>query len=216
VLSSDRKAILEAKIALKEGAGNGSFMLPSSVASGVYTIRGYTSWMKNAAVEYFFEKAITIVNTLKRPDWQKMESAPAYDLQFFPEGGHLVTGLESKIAFKATDAYGKGMDGQGFLLNQRNDTVARFQTHRFGMGQFLFKPTDGNTYHAVVVVNHGKSLIKELPTVSPVGYVMTLNDAGDGNVTVTVTKNTNEYRSVYLLVHTRQTVKYVLKWTSGV
>ena len=98
ILSADRQPVLQCKIALQAGSGNGSFMFPASMNSGNYVLRGYTSWMKNFHADYFFEKSITIVNTLKRPDWQKIESTPAYDVQFFPEGGNLVKGLESKLA----------------------------------------------------------------------------------------------------------------------
>ncbi|HEY6902176.1 MAG TPA: hypothetical protein VI233_16080, partial [Puia sp.] len=68
VLSKERP-VLQAKIALDEGLGSGSFQLPFSIPSGNYTLRVYTSWMKNAGPENFFEKNLTILNTLRDPGY---------------------------------------------------------------------------------------------------------------------------------------------------
>src|SRR5260221_13336979 len=46
VIGADNKPILQASIEMTEGVGNGSFAIPSSIVSGNYTLRAYTSWMK--------------------------------------------------------------------------------------------------------------------------------------------------------------------------
>ena len=66
---SKERPILQAKIALDEGLGSGSFQLPFSIPSGNYILRVYTSWMKNAGPETFFEKELTILNTLRDPGY---------------------------------------------------------------------------------------------------------------------------------------------------
>src|SRR5689334_2937589 len=65
ILDRDNKPVMQAKIALTKGKGNGSFYLPVSVNSGNYKLRAYTNWMKNFNAAYYFEKPVTIVNTLK-------------------------------------------------------------------------------------------------------------------------------------------------------
>src|SRR6478735_8481803 len=57
VIDKNHKAILQAKIEMKEGNGSGSFVLPTSIQSGSYLVRAYTSWMKNFGPDIFFEKA---------------------------------------------------------------------------------------------------------------------------------------------------------------
>jgi uncharacterized protein YfaS (alpha-2-macroglobulin family) len=47
LLNDKNKPVLQAKIALDEGFGNGSFQLPADLESGKYKIRAYTNWMKN-------------------------------------------------------------------------------------------------------------------------------------------------------------------------
>ena len=57
----NNETVLHAKIELDSGKGNGSFVLPNTVHSGVYKIKAYTNWMKNFGPDRFFEKQITIV-----------------------------------------------------------------------------------------------------------------------------------------------------------
>ncbi|HUM65319.1 MAG TPA: hypothetical protein PLV32_05715, partial [Chitinophagaceae bacterium] len=66
LLDGNGQPVLQAKIELQDGLGKGSFFLPFSLSSGNYTLRVYTNWMKNFDTQFFFEKQITIVNTLKR------------------------------------------------------------------------------------------------------------------------------------------------------
>jgi hypothetical protein len=63
ILDKENKPVMQAKIALRKGKGNGSFYLPVSINSGNYTLRAYTNWMKNLPATCYFEKPVTIVNT---------------------------------------------------------------------------------------------------------------------------------------------------------
>jgi len=127
--------VLQTKIALDKGTGNGSLYIPLSFNSGFYRLRAYTNWMKNFDAGYYFEKPVTIVNSLKNLNKQA-ELSRNFDLQFFPEGGNLVQGIQSKVAFKIVDQSGKGIDCKGSVVNKNNDTVATFQTFKFGIGNF--------------------------------------------------------------------------------
>ncbi len=118
VLDKDQKSVLQAKIALDKGKGNGSLYIPLSFNSGVYRLRAYTNWMKNFDPVYYFEKPITIVNSLK--NLNRGAALPRnYDLQFFPEGGNLVQGIQSKVAFKIVDQIGKRSGLQRICCKQK-------------------------------------------------------------------------------------------------
>ena len=135
------KSVLRYKFQLENGIGDGSFALSENFISGNYTLRAYTQWMRNEGPDAFFEQGITIVNTLN-------EAAKPVNIltnrkigfQFFPEGGNLIYGVETKIAFKATNEFEQGVDCKGMILNDRNDTLARFSSFKLGMGNFIFKP----------------------------------------------------------------------------
>ena len=170
ILDKDSRAVLQAKISLEAASGNGSFYLPASIASGVYRLRAYTHWMKNFDVDYFFAKSITIVNSGRILDSLPVKDK-SFEIVFFPEGGNLVEGLESKVAFKVTDGFGTGVNCKGVVVNQRSDTMATFQSLRFGIGHFILKPTAGDNYKAFISV--GDTTVQaQLPGVRVQGIVM--------------------------------------------
>ena len=208
LLTKEHKPVLQAKIALVDGSGNGSFQLPYSVNSGNYILRAYTNWMKNESADYYFEKDLTIVNALKKPDWPITETI-SYDIQFFPEGGNLVNGVQTKLAFKAVDVNGKSIDCNGAVLNRRNDTVLRFKSLLFGMGHFDITPDAGEEYHAVIRTPEGMQVIKALPPVNVTGIVMRLTEINKDKLLLTI-QSKNAGSVVSLLVHTRQLLKLSL------
>lgn len=54
--------VLRKKILLEHGAGEGQFVLPADLASGIYTLLSYTNWMKNFGEKSFDKQSVLIVN----------------------------------------------------------------------------------------------------------------------------------------------------------
>ena len=208
ILDSTNKHVLQAKIALNNAEGNGSFYLPVNLNSGNYKLRAYTNWMKNFSADYFFEKNITIVNVQKSPDLPAIKNANKFDIQFFPEGGNLVNNIPSTIAFKGTDEYGKGINFTGFLLDN-NDTVLTFKAQNAGMGSFFLTPLSNHVYKAFVKTASGDYITKDLPIAYSGGYVMHLLDSAD-KIKVTVQSDISSGHEVYLFAHTREIIKVSL------
>lgn len=215
IIDKDQHPVLQARVALEDGSGSGSLLIPTSVPSGHYRLRAYTRWMRNFSPDFYYEQTLTIVNTRKSAALPALIDTPACVLQLFPEGGNLVAGLVSKTAVKISGAFGRrgaGYDdeslrGKGVVINQRKDTVARFETGHGGMGYFLLAPREGETYTALV--NIADTVIaKRLPEAYSKGYVMRLTDGGDSKLQVSVSGTASfDASPVYLLVHTRQVVK---------
>nr|WP_294946667.1 hypothetical protein [uncultured Mucilaginibacter sp.] len=208
VLDAKQNAILQAKITMKDGSGDGSFYVPVTVGNGNYRLRAYTNWMKNFSPAYYFEKTITIINP------QIIPAAPAKnkaddDVRFFPEGGNLVAGLPCNVAFKATGTDGKGVDVKGAVIDQKNDTVARFASLKFGMGHFMFTPVLGYTYKAVIRTNGGKPTVRELPAIAASGYTMQLTNNNTGQLNISVNSGNSTSETVYIFAHSRQQIKAV-------
>lgn len=208
VLDKTNKPQLQAKIGLEKGEGNGSFILPVSLRSGSYTIRAYTSWMKNFGAPSFFEKTVAIVNTFKRLEPAPPDT-PFYRIDFFPEGGQLVTGLQSKVAFKMVDRSLHGADCRGVVVDDRGDTVNRFQPYKFGMGNFLFTPLPNRTYKALVSAGNNQIIVKNLPVAQEHGWVMSLIHAG-WQLSITV-KGKGSGGNIYLTASSRQKVRIAQK-----
>ena len=93
------------------------------------------------------------------------------NLRFFPEGGDLIDGLASVVAFKAVGPDGQSISVSGTVVDQSQREVARFDTHHLGMGGFILKPTYGKHYTARVDLQ-GVALKFPLPPVQPRGYAM--------------------------------------------
>ena len=209
MLDRDHKQVLAGKIPMSNGSGSGSIIIPASINSGNFLFRAYTNWMKNSGPDFFFEKTVTIVNSLKKPDWLTQAAGENYDVQFLPEGGQLVSGIEGRLAFKAIDRNGKGIESRGFILDKKNDTVSHFQTFRFGMGTFSFLPSPGNEYRAFIRREDGTVARVPFPEIHATGFILKCEDH-DKTLLIRVT--TNEQSSnpgVYLVIRTRQLLKTI-------
>jgi len=207
ILSADNKAVLQGKIAVDSGKGNGSFMLAASLRTGNYLLRAYTSWMKNFEPRFYFEQPITIINPGKKSTALPPDSL-ATDIQFFPEGGNLVNNLKSTVACKISNAYGRGLDVTGFIVTNHNDTVTNFRTRRFGMGTFSLSPQKGLSYRAVLQLA-GRSVVKELPPAYDSGWVMHMTAAGN-LLRIEVACSEAGEATAFLFAQTRHSVKYAV------
>ncbi|MCW3090094.1 MAG: hypothetical protein JWP81_1163 [Ferruginibacter sp.] len=216
VLDKNNKAVLQAKIALEKGFGDGSLYLPATLVSGNYLMRAYTNWMKNFGPGYFFEKKLQIINVQKEQPQNVVAQKPAYDIAFFPEGGNLVNGIQSRVGCKVVNNLGKGVNFEGILLNDKGDSLAIFRPLVFGMGSFSFTPLAGLAYRALIKLPGGEQQLKELPAAYNDGYIMQLERTGQEQIKVTVqtsARNAANTSAVYLFVHTRNVIKAVVSNT---
>lgn len=212
ILDKNHKSVLQAKIPMQEGTGNGSFLLSTTLISGNYTLRAYTNWMKNVGAGYFFEKTLTVFNARETADAEMPLPEEKYTIAFFPEGGNLVQGIESTVACHIVNQYGKGQTASGIVLNNKNDTVARFKTAKFGMSRFVFKPKPTETYNSIITLPFGKTLKQPLPTAYTEGYVLHLSEDMDKAIKITVQASAQKANTtIYLLAHTRGVLQFILR-----
>ena len=206
LIGNDSVPRLQAKIKLENGMGKGSFYLPTTLSSGSYTLRGYTNWMKNYDAAFYFQKDISIVNTFKNSALT-LTSKELY-LDFFPEGGHLVEGIENRIAFQGVGKNGLGASFQAWMLNQDNDTLQEFSPVHNGMGYFDFIPEENEVYKVVARLDHDNHYFS-LPEISKNGYSLRLEEIGEGISVYIKTRETDS--DLTLLVHSRGMVSAVEK-----
>ena len=99
-LINDKGKILDRKtLPVLGSTASSAFDLPDSLKSPLVYVRAYTSWMLNFDSSFLYLKPIRIITPATVTIKTKKE--PAYFLNFFPEGGDMIAGLESRIAFKA-------------------------------------------------------------------------------------------------------------------
>jgi len=64
ILNPDNRQVMQKRILLNEGMGPGQIVLPDSLSTGTYTLRAYTSWMKNFLPDNCFIKELNIYNSI--------------------------------------------------------------------------------------------------------------------------------------------------------
>ena len=210
VMDRDKKQVLQVKVTLMDGNGNGSIFLPAFLNSGHYLLRAYTQWMRNFDPDYYFQQPITLVNTFTKLGLKPRIDKPEYDIQFFPEGGQLVSGLKSKVAFLVVDKNGKGVDFKGAIIDEHKDTVARFQPAKLGIGNFFFVPDSGHHYTAILQDAKNNRITGVFPAVQASGYVIQVSDTTSDRIKVTVACKFPDALQpkpyVYFFGHTRHVI----------
>jgi len=208
ILNDQNQSLLQTKVELKDGSGSGSIYLPTVLPSGNYTLRSYTNWMKNFDPAFYFHKKLIIYNTLKEESESPKAITKPAQIQFFPEGGNLVYGLNSRVAFKAVDESGAGLNFRGAILNGANDTVARFTPSEFGIGSFYLNPKEGEVYRAVIYPVKAKSFNANLPEIYKNGAVMTVKPGVDSALNVNIQQKLDKVNGLTLFVHSGHKVVF--------
>jgi len=220
-LINDKDSIINRHvIPLSDGAGKGDFVIPFTYKSGTYRLRAYTNYMRNDS-DYFYDQRITIgglepaqaagISKISTANTTNHPSQTAYtkpDVQFFPEGGELVMGLRSKVAFKAVTSDGSAASIAGVIADQDGTEVASFSTQYGGMGQFPLTPLPGKLYTAKISCADGTGFLVDLPKAKEAGFTLTVNNAGD-SIYVKVAANDALYGSM------RDTSFYVIAQSGG-
>lgn len=206
LVNDQQKPVLQAKIEMANGGGHGSFFLPASLVSGSYKFRAYTNWMKNFPPEYYYTEEITIVNPFLTPDASPQKSATNCIVEFFPEGGNLVAGIKSKVAFKIVSS-GKPGSCSGSVETTDGRTVVELSPGESGVGHFTFVPEAGTSYRAVLTNASGRREINPFPKIMTSGYVMEVKDSAQ-SVTITVTTKGVDDRQVSLFAHARNMIAH--------
>ena len=101
------------------------------------------------------------------------------DLQFMPEGGILVDGITTNIAFKALNENGKAADIKGEVWDSKGRKITTFESYHFGMGKFSFTPEKNETYKVKIISPANISQQFTLPPSSETGVVMNFSKAED-------------------------------------
>lgn len=205
ILDENNLPVLQAKVALEKGVGNGSLFLPSTLNTGNYSIRAYTNWMKNLGPDFFFQKSISIINTLKSVEPTTRQTTSSVLLELFPEGGQFIENIKNRVAFKVSNSLGIGVKSRGALVNQRNDTIIKFETLKFGIGRFEFTPHAGDNYKAIIFDFSNRPVSEKLLPVLQAGTSIMVTDSTEW-IRVRVS-STQPLIYTTLVVHTRQSVK---------
>ncbi len=173
---------------VENGQCHGDFKLNQlPFYSGFYEIRAYTKYMLSYGDDIIYRRIFPVFDAPKKEgnfEQKEMETASRYkydyvrpqnkkektlNLKLYPEGGMLVKGQESKVAFEVTDKFGNPVDSvTGIILSKEKHVLQKFQVIHEGKGYFLYTPT-GNE-HKVELLHKGKSFTFDFPETAVSGY----------------------------------------------
>lgn len=178
LLDSKGLSVLQNKIETGPATRNGgSVFIPQRLASGTYTLMGSTR-MANRP----FSKKVIILNPFAILDTLTAPPPNTYTVRLFPEGGTLVRGIETRVGYKISDAFGKGVKAT-LILPDGTTSVS----NPMGIGSFKVAPgeaapgvtTPGTGMKVKVRLPGGQELEQPFPAIAESGYVLNAEDKGD-------------------------------------
>lgn len=209
-----------------EASAKGQFDIPAGYGGAALHVRAYTQWMLNFDPAFLYEKTIPVAGRRTavamgrgsgEPGRAEVKSdtgthpkrleAGQTRLDFFPEGGDLVTGLVCKVAFKANDQWGRPVAVTGVVQGTDGSFVDSLTTEHDGMGSFMIRPLPGVQYTALWTDAAGETFSTRLPPAAPSGLAMQVQPQS-GQCRVIIRRSADAKHSVYLLAHMNQRVVY--------
>jgi hypothetical protein len=140
---------------LYQSTAKGSFELPTAYAGDFIRVKAYTRWMLNDDTSFFYQKDIQLNSP---PVVGQAKKIVVYKTRVdaFPEGGELIQGLSTRIAFKATNQFGFPVFIKGAVYTDKNKFVDTLIVKHDGMGSFNLMAQEGETYHLNWIDESGK------------------------------------------------------------
>jgi hypothetical protein len=194
LLNAGGTVINKVTLPIVNGRCNGDFALNHlPFHSGFFEIRAYTKYMTNFGEDVIFSRVIPVFDKpekegnyeekrmlrmrkansryIVKREWETRDDEVT--LKFFPEGGNLVAGVQSQVAFEATDKGGAPLEVEGHIVGKGGEQRAQFATKHEGRGVFDYTPTEGDKAE---VEYGGKKYRFDLPNAQEQGAVMRVDN----------------------------------------
>lgn len=193
---------------LYQSTAKGAFDIPANYTGNFIHAKVYTRWMLNDDTAFVYQKELTIntstVATARKPIVYKTK------VETFPEGGFLIQGINTRIAFKATNQFGIPVFIKAVLLNDKNKILDTLKVKHDGMGSFFLTANPQENYKINWTDENGKTGTTAISSIKNEGAALsitTTNEKALVHVERTATIPDN-FKRMTLLVHMNQTLLY--------
>ena len=221
------------KLAIQNGTAHGDIKLDSIIGNGFFEVRAYTRYMTNWGNGGIFSRVFPIFDAPQKPgdytnlaitDFSHKRRLPNLRsnddisvndvtkrdicVHFYPEGGHLVKGLPTRVAYYVTDRSGAYKDMGGALLDENKEAISATNTFWEGKGVFEITPDDKPKYLRLAD-EKGKQHEFKLPEAEDEGIVMNLNMLNNDEITATLTASPALHGKLlgYTMIHNGIVIK---------
>lgn len=119
-------------------------------------------------------------------------------VDFYPQSGRLVAGVESEVAFYVYDALGKAVAAE-VELREGETVLQSLRSDASGIGEFSFQPEVDKTYY--LKIKSPVFVEKEyiLPPAGTNGLIISLNDQVGDRISIGLEASGNRRKHVYLI-----------------
>lgn len=198
------------KIKLENGRGGGQIPLDKLRADGFYELRAYTRYMTNWDAEGVFSRVIPIfaqpesegdydnlhitqafvhsrseatlqADSARMPRLVNLKTEPKPQVRFYPEGGHLIKGLPTRVAFEVFDEDSVITRAEGQLTGSDGQRLATVATLHEGRGVLDY--VAGTEAAQLELYINGRSHRFALPEAEDEGCVMNVDTSRPEAVT---------------------------------
>jgi len=220
--SVENKLVRRKILNVKAGTASHFIHVPDSLAPGTYCFRTYTSWMLNFYPENDLNTMITILGNDKVAEnepkskrnikssglFVQKGNIPAngttadYDIQFLPESGSFLEGVDNVLGIRATDPNGKGIAIVGKVLSADNQEIVTFSTNESGMDRITIPEVTSQLYHVKIDLPDGTKRDMNLPKTQPKGVIIQINPYSSDAVWFRIMTNetTRQLNQSYLVM----------------
>ena len=151
---ADGKILSQSVSPLVFSAAAGSFEIPANYTGDFIEIRAYTKWMLNDEPEFLYRRQLIIHQPSSKTASPTLSKT---SVAVFPEGGYLIQGVQSRIAFKATNAFGNPVFIKGAIADETNQIIDSLEVLHDGMGSFFLTAKPQHLYHLNWIDQDGNS-----------------------------------------------------------
>ncbi|RYY36848.1 MAG: carboxypeptidase regulatory-like domain-containing protein [Sphingobacteriaceae bacterium] len=145
--------------------------------------------------------------------------ASPMDVQFFPEGGNMISGVPGRVAVKAIQPNGLSIGFTANIIDIDGKTVATCQSEHAGMGSFEMTPQSNRNYKAVVTFADGTKDTYPMPRIRATGFVLSANSTTDtSRIFIRISADSshfsaNQGKTFYIVGKSGQVICYAAKTT---
>jgi hypothetical protein len=193
---------------LYQSTAKGAFDIPANYTGNFIHVKAYTRWMLNDDTAFAYQKELTIntstVNAARKPVVYKTR------VETFPEGGFLIQGINTRVAFKATNQYGTPVFIKALLLNDKNKVLDTLKVKHDGMGSFFLKANPQESYKINWTDENGKTGTIPITSIKNEGAALSITTTNE-KALVHVERTANipdNFKRMSLLVHMNQNLLY--------
>ena len=179
---ADSAIVLTKNFIIQNGIAAGNCYLPDSLPAGIYEFLAFTNLVSKSGVPQQVYCSKIVIRATGKESVLTMHEGPAKDsvsITFYPEGGDLVNGLESRVGLEMKSE-GHPLTEKAVLLvnGAPTDTIS---TNQYGLGVFSLRPIEGVEY-AVKLLNSKTSRSYPLPPALKQGATIELVGGGIGRL----------------------------------